>query len=278
MRLLAFLCGLCVWGSAIAQADLYQWTDAQGAIHVVDEASEVPDSYRAGLKVYHAAKTVAPLGLLTAPLSPGRTYAAESQGAFAQKLALDLGLIRNSGEDALGPLNGAGIQPAGGWKVNDPLTPEAFYELLAATRRAANSRRLALSADGAEAVVRQAAAAFLPAAPEAQAPLSPPAERYGEEPVYYEEEPEVIIEQAPPQVIEVVPEPYYVPFPVIVGSPHFRHRHRGDQPGLPPTSPTGPFTTHPGLTPMPFGASHLPFGASHLPFGSSHPTGPFLRR
>ena len=98
MRTLALMCGLCVWGAAIAQADLYQWTDAQGAIHVVDEASEVPDSYRAGLKVYHAAKTVAPLGLLTAPLSPGRTYAAESQGAFAQKLALDLGLIRNSGE------------------------------------------------------------------------------------------------------------------------------------------------------------------------------------
>src|SRR5207247_6389427 len=128
----SLLCGLCRWSPTTAHADLYQWTDARGAIHVVDEASEVPDSYREGLKVYHAAKTVAPLGLSTAPLSPGRTYAAESQGAFAQRLALDLGLIRNSGEDALGPLSGAGIQPAGGWKVSDPRPPEPFDEMVAA--------------------------------------------------------------------------------------------------------------------------------------------------
>jgi hypothetical protein len=249
---------------------LYQWTDADGVIHVVDEASEVPDSYREGLKVHRAAKTGAPLGPSAALLSPGRAYAEESEGAFAQKLALNLGLIRNDSEDALGPLSGAGIQPAGGWQVSDPLTPETLYEVLAAARRAASSRRLALSADGAEAVVRQAAASFLPAAPAGQAPLSSLEERYGEKPVYYDEEPEVIIEQAPPQVIEVVPEPYYVPVPVIGGFSRFHRHHRGDQPVLPPPPPTGPFTTHPGPT-------HMPFGASHMPFGSSHPGSLFRR-
>jgi hypothetical protein len=177
MRTLVFVCGLCLWCLTTAQADLYQWTDADGVIHVVGEASEVPDAYRENLKVYRAATPAAVAAPLAAPLSPSRRYAEHSQGAFAQKLALDLGLIKNSGEDALGPLGGAGIQPAGGWKVGDPLSPEVLYDVLAAARRAADSKRLVLSPDGAEAIVRQAAASFLPAPPVAEAP-APPAEEY----------------------------------------------------------------------------------------------------
>ena len=278
MRTLTFLCGLWLLSSTVVCADLYQWTDADGVIHIVDETSAVPEAYKAGVKVYHAAKPAA-AELPMALLSPSRTYAAQSQGAFAQKLALDLGLLKSSSQDALSPLGGVGIQPAGGWKVSDPLTPEVVYEVLAAARRAADAKRLPLSADGAEAVVRQAAEPFLPPPPSTQA-AAPPAGRYDDEPGY-EEEPEVIIEQAPPQVIEVIREPRYdyIPAPFVFGQPGFSHHHdHGRPPGnepIPPPAPlTGPFTPNPagvpgGPTHMPFGASHMPFGASHMPFGSS---------
>lgn len=273
MRTLIFLCGLWLWCSAVVHADLYQWTDADGVIHIVDETVEVPDAYRSNLKVYHAAKSVGASSATA--LSPSRVYAAQSQGAFAQKLARDLGLTRNDNEDALGPLRGAGIQPAGGWKVSDPLTPAVLYEVLAAARRAADAKRLSLSADGAEAVVRQAAEPFLPPLPSVQA-STPPVERYNEEPGY-DDEPEVIIEQPPSQVIEVIQEPTYgyVPVPFIVGRPGFPHHHgHGGEPIPPPAPLTGPFTPNPagvpgGPTHMPFGTSHMPFGTSHMPFGSS---------
>ncbi len=274
MRTLIFICGLWLWCSAVVHADLYQWTDADGVIHIVDETVAVPAAHRSSLKVYHAAKSVG--GSPGTPLSPSGAYAAQSQGAFAQKLAQDLGLIKNGNEDALGPLRGAGIQPAGGWKVSVPLTPEVLYEVLAAARRAADAKRLPLSADGAEAVARQAAEPFLQPPPSAQVAAPPPAQ-YSEEPGY-DEEPEVIIEQAPPQVIEVVREPTYeyVPVPFIFGHPGFpQHHGHGGEPIPPPAPLSGPFTPNPagvpgGPTHMPFGASHMPFGASHMPFGASH--------
>src|SRR5262245_29323778 len=151
---------LCLGLPAASQADLYQWTDADGVTHIVSKISDVPDTYRAGMTVYHAAKPAT--GLSTLPVAPSWTYAAQSQGAFAQKLALDLGLIKMSSEDAFGPLGGAGVRPASGWEANDPLTPEVVDEVLAAARRAADAKRLPLSADGAEAVVRQAGESFLP--------------------------------------------------------------------------------------------------------------------
>jgi hypothetical protein len=263
-RFFFFLCSLWLWSTTTAWADLYQWTDTQGVIHVVDDASTVPEAYRETMKVYRAAKPTNE-GLQIAPLSPSRTYAANSQGTFAQKLALDLGLIKHSGEDALSPLGGAGIQPAGGWKVADAVTPEVLDEVVAATRRAADTRRLALSADGAEAVVRQAATSFLPPPPTAQTPSAPPQE-------YYEEagEPEVVVVEQPPQIIEVIREPYYDPAPYIYGAPYLppRHHHDHGRPGgkpRPPAPPTGPHTTNPGpITHRPFGASHRPFGTSHL--------------
>src|SRR5712691_5163277 len=258
MRTLIFLCGLWLWCSAVVHADLYQWTDADGVIHIVDETVEVPDAYRSNLKVYHAAKSV---GASSAtPLSPSRAYAAQSQGAFAQKLAQDLGLIRNDNEDALGPLRGAGIQPAGGWKVSGPLTPEVVYEVLAAARRAADAKRLSLSADGADAVVRQAAELFLPPLPSVQA-STPPVERYNQE-SGYDDEPEVIVEQAPPQIIEVVPETRYeyIPVPFAFGFPG-APRQRGfghqSQPIPPPAPLSGPFTPNPAG--VPGGPTHMPF-------------------
>src|SRR5215813_3209163 len=167
MKTILFLCSLFFVGVALAHADLYQWTDEQGVIHVVDDAGTIPENYRSKFKTYRATKTTNASADL---LAPSRTYPASSQGAFAQKIALDLGLIKNQHEDALSPLGAAGIQPAGGWRLSDPLTPETLAEVIAAARRAAESRRLSLSADGAEAVVQQAGNEFLP--PTSQTPWS----------------------------------------------------------------------------------------------------------
>jgi len=259
---------------AVSQADLYQWTDADGVIHIVDEISEVPDTYRAGMEVYRAAQPTA--GVSPLPVASSRTYAAQSQGAFAQKLALDLGLIKESSEDAFGPLRGAGVQPASGWAATDPLTPEVLDDVLAAARRAADAKRLPLSADGAEAVVRQAGESFLP-------PTTPdprPAWAQGEDGPEYGPQPQtIIIEQPPPQNLEVESEPDYdygdVPFIVGFPSGHHHHDHHpDDNPGSPSPPLSGPFTPNPAGVPgsptqMPFGTSHLPFGATHMPFGSS---------
>jgi hypothetical protein len=76
------------------------------------------------------------------------------------KLALDLGLIRQPEEDAGSALGRVGISPKGGWSRNAELTPEIFYDVLAAARRAANAGRLSVSADGAEAIVRAVVTPF----------------------------------------------------------------------------------------------------------------------
>ncbi len=279
MRIFTLICSFWLWEVFPVDADLYQWTDADGVIHVVDDAGEIPDAYRDNLQVYRATIPATAAPSPDTLLAPSRVYATNSQGAFAQKLALDLGLIKHRGEDALSPLTGVGIQPAGSWRVSEPLTSESLYEILAAARRAADAQRLPLSADGAEAVVRQAAAPFLP--PPLVAPPSSPPEEY-EEPDY-NEGPEVVVIEQPPQVIEVIREPYYLP-PVIVGVPRFphrhhrRHRHKPEPNPAPPlASPTGPHTTRPGPTHLPPRATHLPPRATHLPPGLSHPS-PFGRR
>jgi len=281
MRTTLFFCGLLLLTPLPSLAGLYQWTDTDGVIHVVDEAHEIPAAYRSQVKVYQSIRTTPPPASL--PLSPSRTYPEHSEGKFAQKLALDLGLIKNSREDGLGPLSGAGIQPSGGWKVSDPLTPEVVYDVLAVARRAADSRRLSLSADGAEAVVKQVAAAVFPPPPTA-------AEQQSQEP---SQEPQVVIYETPPQIIEVERARYYdpvfVPVPVIRHGRHHHHHHdrNDDSPRGPfapaePTgphtsnwdkppprnqfSPSGPHTTNP--TP-PHRPTHMPFGASHMPFGTS---------
>ena len=286
MRIPLLFCGLFCLAVTNASADLYQWTDDSGVIHVVDESSQIPRAYREKVKVFESQKSRTPPSSL--PLSPSRTYPLYSQGRFAQKLALDLGLIKNRGEDAVGPLSGAGIRPSSGWHVNDELTVETVDEVTDSARRAADARRLSLSADGVEAIVQQAAASILP-------PPAPVAEQPREEPPPPQQ---IIIHETPPQIIEVERErvPVYIPVPVVPYYPRPyppRHdRHPGDGPfaPAPPTgphtdrwyvpqtptqnSPSGPFTTNPGgPSHMPFGTSHMPFGTSQMPFGTgSHGT------
>ena len=277
MCILVLLCGLFFVAVTSASADLYQWTDENGVIHVVDESYQIPPAYREKVRVIESQKSrTLPNSL---PLSPSRTYPVHSEGRFAQKLALDFGLIKNREEDAIGPLTSAGIRPASSWRVNDELTPETVSEVTHSARNAANARRLSLSPDGAEAIVQQVATAILP-------PPEPVQEQPREEPPPQQ----IIIHQTPPQIIEVEREqvPVYVPVPVV---PHYsrpypryrnpRHdRHPGNGPFAPsspsgphterwyvpqhrtPSSPSGPHTSHPGPTHMPFGASHMPFGSS----------------
>jgi hypothetical protein len=271
MKALLLSCCLLLFGVASAQADLYQWTDAQGVIHVVDDAGVIPESYRDKIKTFRSTK---PAGTPTSLVAPGRTYPARSQGAFAQKLALDLGLIQSLREDAIGPLNGVGIQPAGGWQVKEHMIAEQVDEVVAAAQRAAVSHRITLSADGAEAIVRGVADDVLPAPVEQAAT---PVERY----VTQEQAPTVIIQPQPSsQVIEVIREPLYVPAPVIVAPPHSHsrwhghggHHHRYEPPHPPQITGTplrqGPSFAAPPPTHMPFGSSHMPFGTNRTPFGA----------
>ena len=181
-----------------ARADLYRWTDARGVIHIVDESVDIPEIYQGRVKIYRSFSSHAESS--PAFIAPSGIYSARSQGAFAQKIALDFGLITDGSLDALGPLSGVGIQPAGGWKVRRALDPDSVDQLAAAVRRAATTQRLALSADGAEAIIRQAALDFIPPPPE---------------PVV-QEEPAVIIIEQPPHIIEIIHEPYYVETPVVV--------------------------------------------------------------
>ena len=185
---------------AEAGDDLYRWTDTRGIIHIVDESVEIPETYQDRVKIYRSFSS--DVTSSSALITPSREYSALSQGAFAQKIAVDFGLIKDGSIDALGPLNGVGIQPAGGWQVSRNLDPDSVDQLAAAVRRAATAQRLALSADGAEAIIRQAAIDFIP-------PPPPP------EPVV-QAEPDVVIVKQPPRIIEVIREPYYVETPVVV--------------------------------------------------------------
>lgn len=272
----------CLTCSTEAFADLYQWTDSTGALHIVDESVEVPTEFRGSVKVYRATK---PSSMGTTPL-PLRSFAENTQGSLAQKLARDLGLIKGENEDALSALTGVGISPAGGWKVYDPLTREAAYEVIASARRAAESRRLSLSADGAEGVVRQALGSFTFA--DALQEEGPLARRVGyEEDGYYDNQPAVV--EYVQEVIEVVPEPVYIYSPSVVVTSH-RHSHRPrrfrHQPTAPPDASAAlPFSSSrsvnersgrplfstsplPLTQPLPF-----PFASPHsnFPFASPHP-------
>jgi hypothetical protein len=206
-------------------ADLYQWTDRTGVIHIVDESVEVPAEFRDSLKVYRTIKANQP----SAPgktLLPARLFAKNTQGSFAQKLARDLGLIEEENDNALTALTGAGISPAGGWKVYDPLSREAAYEVIASARRAAESRRFPLSADGAEGVVRQALGSFTfsDALPEDELP----AKRTGYNEQYNNNEP-IVVEYVQ-EIIEVVPQPVYSYSPWVAGTSHHRPYQRFSRP------------------------------------------------
>ena len=56
MRTVMLFCGLLLLAPSPTGAELYQWTDRDGVINVVDEAHEVPAAYRNQVKVYQSIK------------------------------------------------------------------------------------------------------------------------------------------------------------------------------------------------------------------------------
>src|SRR5262245_17024098 len=100
---LVLLSGFGLWGATRAQADLYQWVDAAGVIQVTDERGAVPAPHGQQVKVYRAEPSLPPGE--QAVMVAGQVTGEHGLGAFATKLALDLGLIKQKNEDALGALS-----------------------------------------------------------------------------------------------------------------------------------------------------------------------------
>lgn len=217
VRLISLVCLAGLGPVAEAAADLYRWIDTRGVIHIVDERVTIPAAYQDHVTVYISSSSVTKVTSSPLLIAPSHNYSVRSQGSFAQKIAVDFGLLKNGSSDALGPLRGVGIQPAGGWKVAHALDSDTVDQLAVAARRAATAQRLTLSADGAEAIIRQAAVDFIPPAPPVES-----AAAVG---------PDIIVIEQPPQIIEVIHEPYYVETPFIVHAS--RHRRRHLHPGRP---------------------------------------------
>ena len=218
VRFISLVCLAGLGSVSETAADLYRWTDTRGVVHIIDDRAAIPEAYQDQVITYLSSSSVAKVTSSPLLIAPSHNYSVRSQGAFAQKIAVDFGLIKNGSTDALGPLRGIGIQPAGGWKVAHALDPDTVDQLAAAARRAATAQRLTLSADGAEAIIRQAAVDFIPS----PQPVESAAEGG----------PEIIVIEQPPQIIEVIHEPYYVETPVIVYAS--RHRRRHIHPGRSP--------------------------------------------
>jgi hypothetical protein len=154
---LALVLGLVLGTMTPALAEPAQWTEAAGVIFEGDGQGHAPSPNPGqGPHAPDASLTVLSEQTMNAE-SPGPVEPGGS--GFATKLAFDLGLIRQREADAPSALDHAGITPVGGWTRRSECTPEVFYDVLAAARRAAMAGRLSVSADGAEAIVR---AAFTP--------------------------------------------------------------------------------------------------------------------
>jgi len=209
----------------LAYAEQDQGTERTNGTREVDErAREAVPKVQQQLDI--------PVVSMTRP--PQSTLRSESQSAadtaltrVPTKLALDLGLMHEPAEDAWRALERVGISPQGGWSRTGALTPEMFYEVLAAARRAATAGRLSVSADGAEAIVRAVMTPFLASLEEGvteQLPFvateNPPA--------VTSEAPALLYEQAPvlpyqwPSGFRSEPTVVIVPRPA---SSPFLHRH-----------------------------------------------------
>ena len=69
---LLLFCFICPTG---VLADLYQWTDSAGVIHIVDESVKVPLEFRDLVKVHRVTKPSS----TRLPLFPSRSFAENTQ-------------------------------------------------------------------------------------------------------------------------------------------------------------------------------------------------------
>ncbi len=80
MKKLTLILVLSIFSATAAFADLYQWQDKEGVIHITDSLEKVPDAYRDKVKVYESAPPApgekkaapAPEAVSPAPLPPER--------------------------------------------------------------------------------------------------------------------------------------------------------------------------------------------------------------
>lgn len=76
LTLILVLSVFSVFSATVALADLYQWQDKEGVIHITDSLEKVPDAYRDKVKVYESAppatgeKKAAPAPETAAPAPP----------------------------------------------------------------------------------------------------------------------------------------------------------------------------------------------------------------
>lgn len=74
MKILRFALIPLFLGATFAYADLYEWKDWQGVIHITDDMGKVPESYRGEVKVH---KTTPPKAVQEAPPAPPQQPAGE---------------------------------------------------------------------------------------------------------------------------------------------------------------------------------------------------------
>ncbi len=204
-------------------ADVYRWVDEKGTVHLDDDIARVPESSRAGARVFRSKAPASP----PAKVDP----TAPTQGSFANALARDLGLRSSESQDSVSVLHIAGIYPARGWDPAAALSPIVVAEVVGATLAAARTRRLSLSPAAAEMAVLRLAERLGVAAPPPTVQAPPAAE-----PPTIVVAPNIVVEApAQPQVvireIERVPEPvlasrvydpflvYGIPFATTVRAP-----------------------------------------------------------
>lgn len=67
IKVLALSAAIVFGASAFAHADLYQWKDKEGVIHITDDLEKVPEKYRDKMKVRKSPKGKAQAPATTAP-------------------------------------------------------------------------------------------------------------------------------------------------------------------------------------------------------------------
>jgi hypothetical protein len=297
---LALVLGLVLGSMTPALAELAQWTEAAGVISESDGHGPAPSpNPRQEPPALDASLTV----LSEQTMHAERLRQVEQGGSgFATKLAFDLGLTRQREENAPSALDHVGITPVGGWIRRSECTPEVFYDVLAAARRAAIAGRLSVSADGAEAIVRAAFTSCLTTGQEAASEQLPvvTAEDYHH---VASEEPVLVYEQAsvwpqawlspllagPVVAIGHRPSgaPLWRPSHVFVQHPPWRCRSGFPPGGFPAVQRqilSGPWVAPPvrvvRATPQFFASpvSRLPVASGHLPMSVRHIGGGFFRR
>lgn len=172
----------------LAQGEIYRWVDEHGVTHLDDTLANVPETRRSDAKVFQA-KTTAP-----APA----TAQGQTQAAFANGIARELGLIAAETQGAVSALQIVGVYPSAGWNPTAILTSSVVEEVTRAARSAARARRLPQGEAGAEAAVLRVSAGLGLAGPPPMVVIQP--EPPAEAPTIVVA-PNIVVEAPPPTVI-----------------------------------------------------------------------------